>query len=295
MKNKLIVVLCFVLLLSLALICACGEAEPIVDTNIVDVYTDSEYVDNDNGVMVCGLVTCNGIPVVGATVTYDGREAITMRTGQFTLRGASNLGGKLTVSKDGYYDFRYKVTEQSFVDNKTNIIIELELMAIISGKVTDSWGNAVEQVKVSCGNHVAYTDQQGNYTLQGLLVGDKKLEFSKSGCNTVTRIVRGDWFVDGKVENFDVDIHYLATLRGKITSGGVGIAGVKVQCGSAITYTDENGDYVLTGIYPIMKETHLDRGVEVEFSKDGYQSVVQIIDFYSAENFDITQNVTLYH
>lgn len=257
-----------------------------------DVYVDPAEPEQTL-LTVSGYVTCEGEVLSGVTVTYGNQTAITMKDGKFILRSASSEGGKMTFSKEGYFDLRRKVETDGFVDGNQTINVELTKCYFITGVVTDSWGNKLSGVKVSSGNLSTYTDANGKYKLDGLFASDRLVTYSlDENYNQITRVVRGDWYEDGKIENFDVFLHRLATLSGTVkNAAGAPLAGVKVTCGSATCVTDENGEYLLTGIYPEPKESHQYKGFDVEFALDGYKQQVIIVDFMI--NFNANLNVTL--
>ena len=312
-------IICVLLLLCVLTLSSCSEVTSIKrvtsiinKTEIITNYIDP--IDNDDALnTIKGIVKSNDELLSGVVVSYGEQVAYTMKDGTFIIRGASSDGGKVTFSKDGYLDYRYKLLDSDFIEGIAMININLTPKASISGIVKDTWGNILSNVLVKCGDVTTTTDENGKYTISNLTLSDYKLEFSKDGYNKVERLVRSEWYdKSGKVVDVDCNLHLIASLSGVVKdNNGNGLEGVKVICGSVITFTDKDGNYYLTGICPEPASEHQNSGYDVEFYLDGYtyqnaqyrtigygqsgQSVQRIIhpviDFYN--NNDATLDVTL--
>ncbi|MBQ8885782.1 MAG: carboxypeptidase regulatory-like domain-containing protein [Clostridia bacterium] len=240
-----------------------------------------------------GLIQSADGALSGVKITLGDKTATSMRSGKFILRSTDLNGGKLTFSKDGYFDYRYKLEADDFKDGKAYVEVTLTQKASVSGTVKGSWGDYLGGVKVTSGGVETYTNEDGTYELDGVLAKDGILTFSKDGWGTITKLVRGDWFDEsGKASGMDIEMHRTATLRGRVTDGKNGLAGVEVICGSARTVTDENGYYFLDGIFPENAAAHRYYGYHVEYKLDGYTTQVLTVDFVAA-GYDTARDVIL--
>ncbi len=276
MKRTLSIFLILLFVLSLTscneIVTSISEITSIVTkTNIVTSYVDPTYSE-DNILTLKGVVKSNDELLSGVTITYGDQVAYSMRDGSYIIRGASSEGGKVTFSKDGFFDYRYKLLESDFNEGVAMININLTHKVSISGVVRDTWGNLLSGATVKCGNSTTQTDEFGRYTLGDLTVADHLLEFSKSGYNTVTRLARSEWYNEsGELLDFECNLHLIASLSGTVRdANGNPLEGVKVICGSIYTFTDSNGNYYLSGICPEPASDHQNSGYDVEFSLDGY-------------------------
>ena len=265
--------------------------------NITYIYNDVDVDENDQKGLISGIVTCLGNPVSGVTITYNDKTAYSMLDGTFKLRSVDLADGKVTFAKEGYYDFRAKLNVEEIMEKKVTINCDMTTISLVKGSVKDTWGNALVGASVSIeGSDISTSsDSNGNYVLTGLTSSDFMLLAKKDGYQTDRHLVRKEWFSDGVLDSFNFECHKLGKLSGKITdsSSGAALIGVKVMCGSDISYSDANGNYELKNIYPENKETRDYKGYEVEYSLSGYTSSVQVVDFYSETNFEKALNVSL--
>ncbi len=285
-------------ILSLGFLCvSCNDDVVTSDESVTYIYNDVDVNTNDDKGIISGIVTCKDNPVSGVTITYGGKTAYSMVDGTFKLRSVDLAEGKVTFSKSGYFDFRTKLNVAEIVEKHVTINCELTTIAMATGTVKDTWGNALSDADITVeGTDISTkTSSTGEYTLTGLVESDFVLVASKSGYQSIRRLVREDWFVDGVVESMDFACHKLGKLSGVVTdsSSGSPIKDAKVMCGSDICYTDAQGKYELNNIYPENKNTHNNVGYDVEYSCSGYTSVVEVVDFYSAANYEVTKNVAL--
>ncbi len=295
MKKKVIL---FASLLAAVSLCpSCSETENS-SGSITYVYNDVVVDETDEKGIISGIVTCHQNPVSGVSITYGDKTAYSMVDGTFKLRSVDLADGKVTFSKTGYFDFRAKLNVSEIVEKKVTINCELSTIALVKGSVKDTWGNYLADASITVeGTDISVkSDSNGNYVLTGLVESDFVAVASKDGYETIRKLVRKEWFSDGVVDSFDFACHRLGKLSGLVTDASTNqpLSGVKVMCGSDITYSDASGRYELNKIYPENKSTRGESGYEVEYSLSGYTSVVKIIDFYAANNYEVTNyNVAL--
>ena len=287
MRKFLSVISCLICCLLLGVGCVRSE----VKTEYV-LGSDYEPSCVEKGT-VEGLIQGSDGPLSGVKITLGDKTATSMRSGKFILRSADLSGGKLTFSKDGYFDYRYKLESDDFIGGKACVEITLTKKSNVSGTVKGSWGDYLSGVKVSSGGVETFTNADGTYNLDGVLAKDGILTFSKDGWGTVTKLVREDWFDEnGTASGMDVEMHRTATLRGRVTDGETGLEGVTVTCGSAKAITDANGYYFLDGIFPELIVKHRNSGYQVEYKLNGYTTQVLTIDFVTA-GYDTARDVVL--
>lgn len=284
-------------LLALTFLCGgCGN-EGDYNDNVTYIYNDANVDETDQKGIISGIVTCLESPVSGVSITYGGKTAYSMLDGTFKLRSVDLADGKVTFSKEGYFDFRTKLNVSEIMDKHVTINCELSSIATVKGSVTDTWGNALEGATVAIeGTDIKTTSlASGEYTLTGLVASDFKLTASKDGYQTVSQLIRGEWLSDGLLDSFDFACHKLGKLSGvvKDSSTSSPLSGVKVMCGSAIVYTGSDGSYLMDQIYPEEISTRDYKGFEVEYSLTGYTTKVIYIDFYAATDNAVVQNVSL--
>ena len=249
-----------------------SQVTSIIDkTNIVTSYVDPTSTE-DAIFILKGVVKSTDELLSGVTITYGDQVAYSMKDGSFIIRGVSSVGGKVTFSKEGFFDYRYKLLESDFSNGVAMININLTHKVFISGVVRDTWGHLLSGATVKCGSITTTTDANGKYTLEDLTVADHLLEFSKDGYNTVTRLARSEWYDNsGELNDFECNLHLIASLSGTVRdANGNPLEGVKVICGSIYSLTDASGHYYLTGICPEPTSEHKNSGYDVEFSLDGY-------------------------
>jgi len=124
----------------------------------------------------------------------------------------------------------------------------------ISGRITDGSGNPMENVRVHNGKtgslyHACFSDVDGNYTIAGLA----------SGSYTVGAAYYGFVFTPSGFTNplsvgpSRTDSNFTGVLKtyritGRITDGGVPVAGVQVSDGVRTGLSNTNGDYVISNV-----------------------------------------------
>lgn len=118
----------------------------------------------------------------------------------------------------------------------------------ISGEIRDTEGVALPGVTVTAGDKTAVTDGTGGYTISGVPSGAYTVTpsraqyvFEPASCDVQ---VGPD---DATGVNFTGQLLTYA-LRGTITEGGVGLAGVSVSCDGQTAVTGPDGTYAITGL-----------------------------------------------
>ncbi len=126
----------------------------------------------------------------GITIKCAGETFITENLTNFTLYG---LSGRVTIEfiKDGY-----QCTPSVMgVDNYKVQSVLVQKVYAISGKVTTASGTPVVGLKMSAGGKTAYTDSNGNYTINGL-VGETQVSgsypISAHNCALSAKEVKGE-------------------------------------------------------------------------------------------------------
>ena len=146
----------------------------------------------------------------------------------------------------------------------------------LSGQVTDrASGNLVQGATVSeSGGTPTTTDASGNYTLAGVLPGDKLVTISQSGYATVSKTKE---VIGGQTSTLDVALGPPGTINGKVTDSSTGglIADATILYDGGSTTTNGSGNYTIIGV-PAGSQALI-------ASADGYQSS-------SAQNVTVPAN-----
>lgn len=208
--------------------------------------------------------------------TYD--ATIVVKSGDKVLSGAkvfvndieyiSNDYGKVELKDlSGVNNIRVELDGFEFAETTLSGAGEKEIQGTyrVSGVVM-SGSTALENVIVQVvGGETYYTDANGNFEITGLK-GTNKLTFGLTGYT----FDKNNISVDSLLEGLVVDSTY--EVRGKVVSGNVNVAGVKVKSGSNEANTTNDGKFTLKG---------LKGEVTLNFSKDGY-------DFGSSSTMQVT-------
>lgn len=196
--------------------------------------------------------------LVGVTISNGNVSTITDENGEFTLAGLV-FGDNLTATLKGY---NFNTITDLVCDN------ELEFLATfdVSG-VVKSAGSVVDEVVVTFGDLQKITDSMGRFSFTGLNQFGT-MTFEKAGYEFANEIISGPR---------DIEVQASFSVKGKITIGGEPLSNVKVFCGSASAYTDNKGEYSLSGL-----TTKGDLSVEKEgfdFKGDTYFVGATTLDF----------------
>lgn len=195
-----------------------------------------------------GTVLAGGVGLSGVTVTAGNLSAVTGASGNYTLSGLSQGRYTVTAARSGY---TFSPASQSVTlnGNITGVDFTATLNTYsISGLVRQGV-NGISGVTVTVGVKSTTTDSSGRYTLSGLAAGSY----------TVTPVASGYSFTPPSVtltltsNQSGVDFVTTTTtnrIGGKITRGGSGVAGIAVNIGSTVVYTDASGNFAVSGLEP---------------------------------------------
>lgn len=215
------------------------------------------------------VINGSGSPIAGVTVSDGvGHTATTNENGDYTLAGLNSGVYTITPSQSGY-TFSPVSRTLSVPPSATGQIFTGTTSATYaaSGRVIDGNSSPVAGVTVADGTgRVVTTDNDGNYTLNGLTTGSYTLTPSKNGYafSPASRPVTVP--PDATDQDFTAAVVY-GSLNGRITNAGNGakIAEARVSVGGKIVYTNSNGDYTFNN--NLLPGEH-----KVYISADGYQA-----------------------
>ena len=123
----------------------------------------------------------------------------------------------------------------------------------ISGKVVSSAGGAITGADIRTSSNLTVTDSSGNYTLSNLPVGTVSVTASKVGYEegTTSVVVKaGETVSAGNITLSPVSSY--GSVSGKIlaASGSGVISGARIVASGKTSYSDSNGDYIISGLTP---------------------------------------------
>ena len=173
--------------------------------------------------------------------------------GSYILEIKSTKQGEGAVNVSEFNPGYYSITEpcvRNFSSSGFQVsgVVKSGDIPIVGAKV-----EAVGQGSVS----YTYTNAEGEYKFE-LLTEESEIKVSKTGYSFGEGIV-----VSETNEGVNFDATY--TASGRIVIGNIGVAGVVVsnkETGETLATTDENGNYVISGI---------SGQIEIVFAKEGYQ------------------------
>ncbi|MFL6334258.1 MAG: carboxypeptidase regulatory-like domain-containing protein [Pyrinomonadaceae bacterium] len=225
--------------------------------SFTDLGTDqtADFTVTPSNVSVSGRVTAGGAALAGVTVTLSGSKAGTATTdaqGNYSFTVTSEGSYTVTPSKA-----HYKFSPSSLSFNNPTSAQTADFAGTldrhkISGRVVDKGNAALAGVNVSLSGAqtaAAMTDAQGNYSFTNLPAGGdyavsaSKANYSLSPAGATFKELGADSTADFTATLLDYNI------SGRVTSGGVGLAGVTVTLSgpnAGGVKTDAAGNYSFT-------------------------------------------------
>jgi len=232
-----------------------------------------------------GLVTnTSGSPLLGASVTAGGSNAITASDGSWTLQNVAP--GTVTVSAtlSGYSSASESATVTA---GNSTTAGTLALAPVnpgnVTGTVINSSGAAISGASVSASGVSAVTDATGTYTLANLPAGATTIKASAtgfgSGSGSVT-VVAGTTTTAAPITLSSSFGSVSGTVK---NSSGAAIAGASVSYGGGNATTSSTGAYSLTNV-PVGT-------IQLVAAATGFNSSTQNVAITSGANS--TANFTL--
>ena len=134
-------------------------------------------VEEDHDGSLKGTVTCDGKPVNNARIaTEDGQYfAFTDEKGNYRLEYLPQDTYTLIVSAIGYEELETEVYIAELTVGQQDFVLEALPQYTVSGKVTDSVDDPVENARVTLGgynSYETYTDAQGFFSIEGVFQHD---------------------------------------------------------------------------------------------------------------------------
>lgn len=146
----------------------------------------------------------------------------------------------------------------------------------LSGTVQSS-GSGVEGVRISDGTRATFTASDGTYFLTNVPAGSFTLTATKPEL-TFTRGFAAPLTVSADASGLDFTATPVAgySVTGKVTAGGVGVAGVVVSDGSRTATTNSAGNYTLSTV-PTGRYTLTAALAGWQFNPSGFSNPVDVI------------------
>jgi hypothetical protein len=228
-------------------------------TNSILVPPDAAAV-NFTAVQVFGIsgsVTqgTNGPGLGAISVAISGPTATNVATSASGAYLAGNLPPGtyvVTPTAPGCYHLNLPARTVTLGPNNANgtDFVVLRDAYTISGHLTNGVAG-VGGITVSAGGtNSAVTDATGLYVISNLCAGSYTVAPSAS-CYLINPTSLPATVGPGNASGLDFSASPDAyTISGRITEGGIGVAGVPVQAGNQTTNTDASGNYVLSGLCP---------------------------------------------
>lgn len=222
----------------------------------------------------------SGQKVDSTTSKSDGTYVLGLNPNSYTLR----------VQKAGYTTAQ-KATTLSIGQNLTGVNFSVsENFVFISGTITDSEGNALNQVLVNAsksggGGATAVSDAEGAYSFEGLVGGSYVISYSKTGY--VSKEV-AQTASDGATIRLD---QQLTIKDGRVSGLVQDVSGARLA-EATVTATHSNGT-TYTGITNAQGEYSLNSlelgSFTVNATKTGYSSPADKTFTLSVEETELTQ------
>ncbi len=216
--------------------------------------TNINFTGARNTYSVSGVVTTNGAPLAGVTVSVGGRTATTSGAGTYTVTGLYQ-GTYTATASLAPYTMTPASRSVTVGPNATGVNFAADAPAVgafsVGGRVTLN-GAGLPGVLVSNGTAQVYTNASGDYLFTNLT----------AGAYTFTPTLADHSFTPGSasvtVGPSVADLDFAATstsvvtysIAGLITVNGAPLPGVEVSVGSTTATTGANGAYRVTGLAP---------------------------------------------
>ncbi len=203
---------------------------------------------------VTGSVTDSlfNMPLENVQVSIGSAETKTDDLGFYHLTGIEAGTQTIHAQLEGFQNYSDSVEVKAGEVTSKNIVMSpLPLTGSVKGIVTDNdTGEAIEKAWVIIGFNFARTDSNGNYRINGIFAGNRKVYAIKHAYfiyyGNVTVKAGEQVFYDIKMSPFTLR----GTVKGKVTDSlyGTPLEDVCVSIGLHKTETDEDGNYRLTGV-----------------------------------------------
>lgn len=221
--------------------------------------------DNDQVVSNAVIIASNaaGTPIDSVNSGTNGSYLLGLEPGTYTIK--ARKAGYTTNSTNTTLNIGETL-------NGINLRID-ENFALISGVITDTDDNALEQVFInltkSNGRGAStVTDQEGNFNISGLTSGSFTLELSKTGYISTREVLE---ISDGDFVNYpkvlvpkNGSITGLITDENALTLSDATVIATNTEGVSYTAVSSTNGTYTITGVEP--------SNYSVNASKTGYTS-----------------------
>lgn len=172
----------------------------------------------------------------------------------------------------------------------------------IYGKVVDSLGNPISQIKIKAKNYQVITNEEGEYEIKGIPFGDYEVMIATETVPAKYQIQRVNQAVSiksRKKNEINFQLIPLSSFIGQVYEDrnkngqydpGEGIPGVVLKIDSAITASDSNGGYGFYNLLPGSYKIYLDlerlpNGYKVEGKTEKY---VEMVSNKTVEGIDFT-------
>lgn len=241
------------------------------------------------------VVYTDGTPASGAVLTIDGmgEVGIVDEDGNYEI---PDLPANTNLTLSVYVEGECKYTKTIYLtgDKILNITLDIDEPdeGTLQGTVTDTDGNALANVLVSCGDFSTSTDENGEYEIDEIPEGSYTVTFTLQDYIPVELYAE---ITGGETTTLDATLQedqqpVYGSIKGRVVDPQYnGISGATVsyefqgQAGSSTT-TDSNGFFTFQ---------NLDPGVyTVSASKDGYDGMSSDVNVTAGEQVEVEITLT---
>ena len=223
---------------------------------------------------------------IDCTYTVSGKVKIVNQPLESVLVKCGQI--EVTTNSNGEFEFEGLVGQQTITFEKQNYNFDtvtidkhqnltVQAMYSVCGYITVT-GTALKDVKVTAGENIAYTDENGYFEIKNIST-EETLIIEKQGYTFAQ-----EYTVNGPTE-LNITAQY--TISGYVKSGELNIQTATVMLSNGTTATtNTSGYYIIEGISEI---------VTVTVTKTGYdsQTVENIQNYNNNLNFNLTYSVTI--